>query len=960
MCFGFFGYKDITLARVDSTVDYLERSQRSRTPSERGALLVAENAQRKQASERAQRGRARNAQKAALKAARISNRNSNYESFTDTQANLEDFTYQEETLVDGPTLQRALDSFAAAQPSQSNSAPVQSLDFIPAHSSRLPPPSIHSTSTIIAPPRPVALGSGHHVSHPAITPRQMKRSIKVYQPGAKRPRIGHTLSDDETEIPEPESEDLSFHAPTPAQPRRRFRASIVVNSSPAPSPRPSRSPSPCTHASIAQESQAPSDDTQTIPEVTEMAEVHTQAVPETPTQRQVPNIADSTRRSLSQTSSVSLGADTSNPPRYQSDLRINYSTQPNSSQQRTAATSGSANQPTLNSRTLPAPPIPAQHLSQGSATTRAQHVGTSEGPPLSQPTHSTSTLLRSNPDPHVPADITDGIPPIGGVLRGTGRSRARARAPGRTRTRDGRAHSATFGDQGGVRDMSPSEQTNSRNLGTRRMTPQPNKRAPPLNSSQQRRDKRNHFYTTTAPYTTPRALRTNPQLDRGGNSSAVAPPFTNSVEPRRAIRLQPLENLAGPSSTRTQITAGSSNTKRAPNHPNDPARTKPAGSDPLARSVSRLRSQIAAIRSSDPTIARPTPENGAELVSDDEELRATETAAAKDRDPNGRRSKPSSRNTHGAARLVLQLAKLHLWAYALFEGPYQTRAVFTTWSRIIWRETWAMELPGMIANIATQRGRVKERLRQVVEFIIGFNQFAMTPNAVTLNIAAFQRHHPNSFHCLEQEPERRGHYESELMHHAFAVALFHNEGSVGAIFHEYFDTLESTTIAYILANIQFCLEEWSTGRHENRDLSTGQMLAKFESHMQAWKQFKNAAPRRALNLARQWFDYGLHYSNAQQPAEEQGLLPSQAAEFRTDTPTPDEREEPDELDTAETLDKRVTYMEQTTELGLDEEPGDGSGDGDGEEMAESLANEWMDEEEWEQAPDERQVDDEGW
>jgi hypothetical protein len=61
-------------------------------------------------------------------------------------ANFEDFTYQEETLVDGPTLQRALDSFAAAQPSQPNPAPTQSLDFIPAHSSRLPPPSIHSTS----------------------------------------------------------------------------------------------------------------------------------------------------------------------------------------------------------------------------------------------------------------------------------------------------------------------------------------------------------------------------------------------------------------------------------------------------------------------------------------------------------------------------------------------------------------------------------------------------------------------------------------------------------------------------------------------------------------------------------------------------------------------------------------------------------------------------------------------
>jgi hypothetical protein len=89
-------------------------------------------------------------------------------------------------------------------------------------------------------------------------------------------------------------------------------------------------------------------------------------------------------------------------------------------------------------------------------------------------------------------------------------------------------------------------------------------------------------------------------------------------------------------------------------------------------------------------------------------------------------------------------------------------------------------------------------------------------------------------------------------------------------------------------------------------------------------------------------------------------LPSQAAEFRTDTPTPDEHEEPDELNRAKSLGERVTYMEQITELGLDEEPGDRSGDGDSEEMAELLANEWTDGGEWEQAPDDRRTDDEGW
>jgi hypothetical protein len=43
-------------------------------------------------------------------------------------------------------------------------------------------------------------------------------------------------------------------------------------------------------------------------------------------------------------------------------------------------------------------------------------------------------------------------------------------------------------------------------------------------------------------------------------------------------------------------------------------------------------------------------------------------------------------------RQVLTIAKIHLYAYALREGPYQTRAVFKLWARAIWEETWYMVL----------------------------------------------------------------------------------------------------------------------------------------------------------------------------------------------------------------------------------------------------------------------------
>ncbi|CAE6506126.1 unnamed protein product [Rhizoctonia solani] len=981
----------------DSQTEYLERSQRSRTPSEKGALLAASNAQRRQTSARAQRGRARNAQKAARKAAR--SLESDYESIADgTQTehphDPEIFANQEETFVNNPTFQGPIDPYTA-QLSRATPPPDHSLD-VSSHSSRLPPPSIHGSSTVIAPPQPVAPGSGHHISHPAIQ-RQMKRSIDTNQPAAKRPRIEHTLSDAETEVPETEDEQ-SFHAPTSAQPLQRFRSSIIITSPPAPSPHPSRSPSPLPH----QDSQVPPEDTQTIPEDPEVAPIDTQTIPETPTQHPVANTVRPAQSTLSQATPISLGASAPDPPRTQLDSRARVvSTEQPSPTATRAVTHPTSSTPVTSSR--------------NTRTTRVRPT-INEPPPASQPVPSTGT--RSEP-----IEVSDDPPPTrtrGRGVRARGRGRGRGCRPGRTLTRGGRGRGrgSAIRAREGFDAIPPSERTVPRNLGVRREgatigqaptlppdAPLPTNLRPIDNSSQSRiqppstTQQTGHRPNRPTTASTPRTVPGPLTINQPNHTSAATP--SSAVRPPTGNRWPQPNTPAGPSSlTRTQPIAGPSNPSAQRKH--WATRVELTGLDPVAQSVNRLRGQIAAIQPSNGVPTRPTSENGAELVSDDEEERAAEAAVAQGCDPNNRRQKPSSRNTHGVARLVLQLTKLHFWAYALTEGPYQTRAVFTMWARVMWRETWAMELPGVpsrdatdeeiqviIAGLTTNRGRVKEHLRPIVEFILGFNRFAVTPEEVALNISVFERHHPNSFHCLEQEPERRGHYESELMHHAFALGLFHNEGSVGAVFREYFENMEPATVAFILANIQFCVEEWSTGRHENRDLSTGQMLAKFESHLMAWRQFRRVAPRRARTLTREWFEHGLHYSGAAQPAEEQGLLPSQAAEFRADTPTPEEPNEPNETldeqarnpisplelpsqaakfraDTPtpeepnepnETLDEQVAYTEQIRELGLDEEFGEALGKGVGEglmqevdkEIADLWAREWVEDEEWEQA-----------
>jgi hypothetical protein len=52
-----------------------------------------------------------------------------------------------------------------------------------------------------------------------------------------------------------------------------------------------------------------------------------------------------------------------------------------------------------------------------------------------------------------------------------------------------------------------------------------------------------------------------------------------------------------------------------------------------------------------------------------------------------------ARDISGIERQVLTMAKVHLFAYALVEGIYQTRATFLRWASAVHHATWQMELP---------------------------------------------------------------------------------------------------------------------------------------------------------------------------------------------------------------------------------------------------------------------------
>ncbi|KAG9075174.1 hypothetical protein FRC06_010235, partial [Ceratobasidium sp. 370] len=249
------------------------------------------------------------------------------------------------------------------------------------------------------------------------------------------------------------------------------------------------------------------------------------------------------------------------------------------------------------------------------------------------------------------------------------------------------------------------------------------------------------------------------------------------------------------------------------------------------------------------------------LLEDDEEMLAKAEAFAQSKWP------PLACDVSGIERQVLILAKIHLFAYALVEGVYQTRATFLRWALAVYHATWLMELPTtefvkppheyleiMVNNLATARGKSKEVMRPFVENVHEFVHRLLNQQAIQENLNRFNLLYPNNFHCTTYCP-RKGHYENPEIAHAIAVTFFRGPSSVGMMFPDYFRDMPLTIVAFVLAIWQFCIKEWSNGWHQNGDLGMAAMREKYEAHLAGLKELRGIAPKRMAELQEKWHKY---------------------------------------------------------------------------------------------------------
>ncbi|KDN46239.1 hypothetical protein RSAG8_04466, partial [Rhizoctonia solani AG-8 WAC10335] len=193
----------------------------------------------------------------------------------------------------------------------------------------------------------------------------------------------------------------------------------------------------------------------------------------------------------------------------------------------------------------------------------------------------------------------------------------------------------------------------------------------------------------------------------------------------------------------------------------------------------------------------------------------------------------------------------------------------------------------MVNNIATLRGKAKERLREFVARVSGFQQNLRDQNAIQHNLQRFNELYPNSYHCQSSNP-RDGDYEHSEIGHCISLAIFHGANSVGVLYSDYFRDMPLPVVAFCLAMWQFCIEEWANGWRQNGDLGMGAMREKYEAQLAGLKELREAAPRRMNRLQDEWRDYTAGYSGAVFISDDADTASVRKSQMRPDTPEPED------------------------------------------------------------------------
>ncbi|KAG8724615.1 hypothetical protein FRC09_016585 [Ceratobasidium sp. 395] len=264
-----------------------------------------------------------------------------------------------------------------------------------------------------------------------------------------------------------------------------------------------------------------------------------------------------------------------------------------------------------------------------------------------------------------------------------------------------------------------------------------------------------------------------------------------------------------------------------------------------------------------------------------------------------RRKKSKLSDFPGLVGEIASAAIPRFLATVITQGSYEEDTdVFRDWARDAYRTTWGLEAaeheyvppPKAVLTIMTRRaswvrGKVKERIRTVVQYGHGFRNPATCRSDVKHNKRLARKLQPNVFHCLNLEPDTNQYEHPEFIR-AIGAGLFWEEDAIGVVFREEFNPITLPAAALVLTMMQVCIAEWETGYFKPQDLDVDKQRVYFESHLLGLYEYEKVAYSRLLRFRGEWFAAGIEYSGSNVAEDDpRAARPyTLASQVRPDTP----------------------------------------------------------------------------
>ncbi|KAJ1304991.1 hypothetical protein OPQ81_000034 [Rhizoctonia solani] len=256
------------------------------------------------------------------------------------------------------------------------------------------------------------------------------------------------------------------------------------------------------------------------------------------------------------------------------------------------------------------------------------------------------------------------------------------------------------------------------------------------------------------------------------------------------------------------------------------------------------------------------------MGDDEEEQAATEAAAqGKKAVPCSGAAKPCMHDLFGNEQHITGCTKELLFAFSLCKGALQTRGIFVEWFHTLYEMVWCKKLPGIeynlpsdivvtvaVNSLSTYHNQIKENLWSVACGM--FNEAPVTEEEQEINRTQFNWNWLDGYHYINPET-KYGPFEGRLVSKVINIGLFKSRTSLGARFKEFFKDMEELLVAYILAMLQFCIEEWELGSYEPLEMDADYLLSLYICHYKGLVDARKEQPDLMEELRKTWWSKAL-------------------------------------------------------------------------------------------------------